>query len=157
MKTYYCLKIPPLTKLKTWEFTYAKTTSCPATLPNESEKKLDINRTHISKLKDKLKILCDNRRWRNIDIIQNISDIALTPVELEALQFGLKFTTGINKLNIINTIKKNYKHNDSDFHKGFIQGIIAATTTNQKNASTLPRIYNSSKEMIIKQHTHHPL
>ena len=59
----------------------------------------DINRTHISKLKDKLIVLCDNSRWKNIgniDIIQNISAITLTPVELEALQFGLKFTTGIN-------------------------------------------------------------
>ena len=44
----------------------------------------------------------------------------LSTVDMEALQFVLEFFTGIKNQNIVNLINKNYRHNDSDFMKGFI-------------------------------------
>ena len=35
----------------------------------------------------------------------------------------------------------NYRHLDSDFHKGFVQGIIAASTCCQTDEHILPRRY----------------
>ena len=44
------------------------------------------------------------------------------------VQFGLKFATVVNNLNIVNQVNRDYIHNDSDFNKGFIQKLITLTT-----------------------------
>ena len=74
--------------------------------------------------------LCNNSRWKKLgraDLV-NISSINLSPTETEALSFGLKFATGIKNYDMGKIINTNYKHHDSDFDKGFLQGIIAAST-----------------------------
>ena len=38
-------------------------------------------------------------------------------------------------------INTNYKHHDTDFHKGFLQGIIAASTNCHSDELTLPNRY----------------
>ena len=100
-----------------------------------------INNNNISKLKSKFISLCNNSRWKNLswaDLVNNISSVNLSPTETEALSFGLKFATGIKNYDIGKIIDSNYKHHDSDFHKGFLQGIIAASTNCHSDELTLP-------------------
>ena len=41
----------------------------------------------------------------------------ISTVEIEALQFRLKFAAGVNNLSIVNLINFNYRYNDSNFNK----------------------------------------
>jgi len=103
-----------------------------------------INNSHISKLKNKLRSLCNNSTWKEVgrsNLIHNISNTELKPVEYEALQFGLKFATGLNKHNLTRLININYRHSDSDFQKGFVQGLITASTTCDNDDPVLPQRY----------------
>ena len=57
-----------------------------------------INNNHISKLRSKFISLCNKSCWKNLgraDLVNNISRISFSPIETEALSFGLKFATGI--------------------------------------------------------------
>lgn len=55
---------------------------------------------------------------------------------MEAFSFGLKFATEIQNGNLVDTIVKSHKHNDSDFNKGFIQALIT-TMLGANNKRTL--------------------
>ena len=92
-------------------------------MPHKTDERLrmkisELNNIHISKPRQKQQFLCKNSSWKhngNNELIHNISNIQFSTVVIEALQFGLKFATEINSLNIINLIDINYRHNDSDF------------------------------------------
>ena len=79
-----------------------------------------LNKTCISKLKNILQFLMNNSKWQHVgmnDLIQNVSNSQFSVVEIEVLQFGLKFDTGVNDHNITNSINFNYRHNDSDSYE----------------------------------------
>ena len=111
------------------------------------------NQQQTRNLKEKLKNICDNSKWTttgNTAIINNLSRKILTPYEKEALSFGLKFATGIPKKHeLAGTITTNYRSNDDDFIKGYIQGIITCTTT-QENQLTIPRRYITALKNLSK-------
>ena len=88
--------------------------------------------------------MCNNSSWKKLgrnDLVVSIFNTTLSTVEMEAPSFGLKFATGEKNPDIGNLIDKNFRHQSSDFHKGFLQGIINASTTCQTNEHTLPRRY----------------
>lgn len=65
--------------------------------------------------------LCSNSKWKyvvNPNLRENLSDIRLFNTE------RLKFATGIHKGDRVDILVKNHNENDSDFTKGFIEGII---------------------------------
>ena len=98
----------------------------------------------IHKLNQKLSSLCASSLWNTIgrpDLIHNLSSHHLSPTETEALSFGLKFATGLPKQNLVDTLTKNYRYTDTDFLKGYIQGIISASMKNHNNSHehTLPK------------------
>ena len=114
-----------------------------------------INNNHISKLKSKFISLCNNSHWKNLgraDLINNISSINLSPTETEALSFGLKFATGIKNYDMGKIINTNYKHHDTDFHKGFSQGIIAASTNCHSDELPLPKRYITALKSLSSHH-----
>ena len=99
-----------------------------------------INNNHISKLSSKFISQWNKICWKDLgrtDLLNHISSINLSSVENEALSFGLKIASGIKNHDmgkLINT-------NDSGIHKGFIQGIIAASTNCHSDELTLPNRY----------------
>ena len=114
-----------------------------------------INNNHISKLRSKFISLCNNSRWKKLgraDLVNNISSINLSPTETEALSFGLKFATGIKNYDMGKIINTNYKHHDSDFDKGFLQCIIAASTNCHSDEPTLPKRYITALKSLSSNH-----
>ena len=108
----------------------------------------------ISKLKSKLISLCNNSSWKElgrVDLV-NISSTTLSTVETEVLCFKLKFATGIKNHDMGQLIDINYRHYDSDFHKGFVQGIITASTNCQTDELTLPRRYLAALQTLSSNH-----
>lgn len=81
------------------------------------------------------------------DLVTNISSTTLSTIETEALSFGLKFATGL-KNNISKLINLNYRHSDTDFHKGFTQGILAASLDCQNTEFTLPKRYMNALKSL---------
>ena len=77
------------------------------------------------------------------DLVNTISSINLSSIESEALSFGLKFATGIKNHDMGKIINTNYKHLDSDFHKGFLQGIITAPINDHSDELTHNCLKNS--------------
>ena len=57
---------------------------------------------------------------------------------MEALQFGFNFATRVNNLNIVNSINFDYRYNDSNSNKGFIQELLTATTNVNEDNLALP-------------------
>ena len=109
------------------------------------------NRTQSHKLEKKLNFLCTNSKWKNVgrkDLILNLSDTPLNTTEEEALSLGLKFATGQPKYDITDIISSNYKHTDSNLQKGFIQGIIAASTITHNTNPTIPRRYTTALQNL---------
>ena len=49
-------------------------------------------------------------------------------VEIDALQFGSEFTTGVCNLEIVNLINLNYRHDDLTFNKVFMLQLIVLIT-----------------------------
>ena len=114
-----------------------------------------INNNHISKLRSKFISLCNNSCWKNLgraDLVNNISSISLSPIETEALNFGLKFATGIKNHDMGKLINTNYKQHDSDFHKGFLQAIITASTNCYSDELTLPKRYITALKSFSSNH-----
>ena len=61
-------------------------------------------------------------------IVLNFSNTTLKQYETETLQLGLKFATGPRKKHeLLDIVKMNQRLADSDFNRGFIQGLIAST------------------------------
>ena len=77
----------------------------------------------------------DKSKWKHIGHpkrILNQTNCQIFTNKSETLSLGLKFATDIYKNIITITILSNYWNYDTDFFKGFIQGIIL-TTFNQMN------------------------
>ena len=73
----------------------------------------------------------------------------LTPTEKEGLSLGLKFDSGKDKFTFVEHVDRNYKWNDSDADKGFMQGILAiCKVLADKEPSTLPRRYINALENL---------
>ena len=115
-----------------------------------------INNNHISKLRSKFISLCNKSYWKDLgraDLVNNISSISLSSVQTKALSFGLKFATDIKNHDMGKLINANNKHHDSDFHKGFIQGIITASANCHSDKLTLPNRYITAlKSLFSPQH-----
>ena len=84
-----------------------------------------------------------------------MSNRDLTTTEHDALSLGLKFATGTHTNNLTEIITKNYRHTDTDFNKGFIQGIITASTHTTYTEHTLPRRYITALRTLAADHTIH--
>ena len=101
-----------------WEQIFLTKNAC----PNKMAEKL---RMGISD-KYKQQFLC-NIGWKNTG--KNY----LIKVETKHLQFGLKFVTGENNLSIVDLINFDYRYDNFDFNKGFIQALLSTIT----NVNTL--------------------
>ena len=121
-----------------------------------------LNTEQRNRLKRKLDDLCKNSKWKeagNIGIVNNVSSRQLTTNEKEALALGLKFDSFKDKLSLAEHVDRNYKYNDSDADKGFIQGIlICCKALADSEPSSLPRRYMqalkdvaNNKNIIITQ------
>ena len=84
-----------------------------------------------------------------------MSNRELTTTEHEALSLGLKFATGTLTNNLTEIVTKNYRHTDTEFNKGFIQGIITASTHTTNNEHTLPRRYITALRTLAEDHKIH--
>ena len=85
-----------------------------------------------AKLKRKLKLLCDNSTWKEagkVDIVTNLSSRPLSDYEKEALALGVKFDTGKDKNQYVDHVRRNFRWNDEDIEKGFIQGVLMCCKT----------------------------
>ena len=115
-------------------------------LTNELRTKLNkFNEKQKTKLNHKLKTLCDKSPWKeagNVEIVTNLSKRPLTNYEKEALALGVKFDTGRDKSHYVDHVRRNYRWNEDDVEKGFIQGVLLcckALTDQEKDK--LPRRY----------------
>ena len=132
-------------------------------LTKEHEAKLKrLNTEQRNRLRRKLDDLCKNSKWKeagNIDIVNNVSSRQLTTNEKEALALGLKFDSGKDKFSLAEHVERNYKYNESDADKGFIQGILTCCKAlADSEPSSLPRRYlqalkdlANDKNIIITQ------
>ena len=80
-----------------------------------------------ARLNRKLKKLCECSPWReagSADIITNLSTRVLNNDEKEALALGLKFDSGRDRKSYSEHVQNNYRYNEDDIEKGFIQGIL---------------------------------
>ena len=97
------------------------------------------------RLQRKLEDICRRSSWKeagNIAIVTNLSSRSLSENEKEALSLGLKFDAGKDKYSFVEHIERNYKWNDSDADKGFIQGILTCCKAlADQQPSSLPRRY----------------
>ena len=106
----------------------------------------------------KIETLISNSGWKYIgrkDLVNNLSRKQLNDVEEEALSFGLKFAIGLPKNNIDDTISKNYRYSDTDFDKGFVQGIITSSFCSSTNESTIPLRYIQALKNLAKDTSIH--
>ena len=111
------------------------------------------NQTQLKSHQQKLHSLCTRSPWKNIgrkDLVLNLSNTSLNPIEEEALSLGLKFATGHPKFDLADIISANYKHTDSNLNKGFIQGIIAASTTPGHTTPSIPYRYSIALANLAK-------
>ena len=111
----------------------------------------DKNDSQAKLLDQKLSTLCRESKWKDIgrpELVTNISTHQLTDTELEALSLGLKFSTGLGKHKFTDLITRNYRHTDSDFTKGFIQGILLTATTSPNNETSIPKRYVRALENL---------
>ena len=124
-------------------------------LPEHLKRKLaTLNERQRTSLNKKLKQLCDQSKWKevgNVKIIKNLANRPLNKTEIEALSLGLKFDSGRDRYSFVEHVDRNYKWEDSDAEKGFIQGILAvckALADNEPNG--LPRRYLLALETLAK-------
>ena len=106
---------------------------------NEFNEKQQANHTR------KLKTLCDESAWKvagNVEIVSNLSSRPLSKNEKEALALGVKFDTGKDKNQYIDHVRRNYRWNEDDIEKGFIQGILmCCKALADKEHDKLPKRY----------------
>lgn len=79
--------------------------------------------------------------------VTNLSKFQLSDTQLEALIFGQKFATGIPKYDTTDYIIKNHHHNDTEFTKGYIQGLITATQNKYERHRTSSKIHQSPERI----------
>lgn len=119
-----------------------------------SENIRSASHTNNKQLKQNHHDLCTNSRLKEIgnpNLIDNLTKFKISITENEALCLGLKFTTGLKKVDIVTTLTKKQQR----FRKGVVVGILAATLTNA-NGNALHRIYiramenlSTNKDIII--------
>ena len=111
---------------------------------NEKQK-----RDHEKKIKE----LCENSRWKEIgnqDLITNLSNTELNNYERESLSLGLKFATGTEShTSLMELFKKNYRTQDSEFDRGFIQGILISNYK-QNPDPIIPKRYIDALKNLSK-------
>lgn len=110
------------------------------------------NKKQIHILKNKLNMLICSSKWFKVsrkNLISNLSGSELSDTQLETLSFGLKFPTGLLKNDTTDFIMKNHHHNNSDFTKGYIQGLITAIYKKNKQ-HFLHRYIKVLKELANK-------
>ena len=122
-------------------------------LPDHLKAKLTtLNERQRSNLSQKLKLLCNNSKWKsagNVDIVTNLAMRPLTSTEKEALSLGLKFDSGKDRFTFVEHVDRNYKWDDSDAEKGFMQGILAVCKAlADKEPGSLPRRYIKALENL---------
>ena len=122
-------------------------------LTKQHESKLKrLNIEQRNRLQRKLDELCKNSRWKeagNINIVTNLSSRHLTTYEKEALALGLKFDSGKDRYSLAEHVERNYKHNESDADKGFMQGILTCCKAlADKEPCSLPRRYVQALECL---------
>ena len=115
-------------------------------LPRQLQTKLnEFNDKQQTKLKRKLKTLCDTSTWKdagNVEIVTNLSTRRLSAYEKEALALGFKFDTGRDKNQYVDHVRRNYKWNEDDIEKGFIQGLLmCCKALADKEPDKLPKRY----------------
>ena len=106
----------------------------------------NFNHTHSYKQSNKLFRLLEESKWKHIgcpEMVVNLTNFQFSTTKMEAISLGLKFATGIYKNITTNIILDNYWNCDTNFSKGFIQGIIL-TTLSQPNESSLPKRYTQA-------------
>ena len=103
------------------------------------------NKEQRQRLARKLVDICHLSSWKeagNVDLVTNLSSRSLSDNEKEALSLGLKFDAGRDKYSFAEYIERNYKWNDTDADKGFIQGILACCKAlADQQPSSLSKIY----------------
>ena len=113
---------------------------------NYEEKLKRLNNKQRSRLQQKLDGLCKASKWKdagNVDIVTNISSRVLTDYQKEALSLGLKFDSGRDKYSFAEHIERNFKWNESDVEKGYVQGILTCCKAlADQEPSSLPRRYS---------------
>ena len=115
-------------------------------LPAELRTKLnDFNDSQKSRLNRKLRTLCENSPWKevgNADIMTNLSTRQFSDDEKDALALGMKFDSGKDRSTYMEHVQRNYKSNEDDVEKGFIQGIIlCCKALADSEPDKLPRRY----------------
>ena len=87
----------------------------------------------------------------NANVVTNLSMRPLSQTEKEALSLGLKFDSGKDRFSFVEHVDRNYKWNDSDVDKGFMQGILAVCKAlADKEPNSLPRRYLIALEGLAK-------
>lgn len=124
-----------------------------ASLPGHLKSKLAaMNEQQRSNLSRKLKRICDTSKWKdagNAEIVTNVSMRTLSATEKEALSLGLKFDSGKDRFSYVEHVDRNYKWNDNEADKGFIQGLLAACKAlADKEPNALPRRYLVALEAL---------
>ena len=72
-----------------------------------------------------------------------------TNYEKEALALGVKFDTGRDKSQYVDHVRRNYKWNEDDIEKGFIQGVIlCCKALADKEPDKLPRRYMTALKCL---------
>ena len=127
-------------------------------LPHNLVMKLKgVNESQQKSLEKKLQDLCANSPWKeagNLDIVRNFSSRQMSDIEKEALSLGLKFDSGKDKRSFVEHVNKNYRWNDPDVDKGFVQGVLACckALADDENRS-IPRRYLRALQALAKDNT----
>ena len=89
----------------------------------------NFNLTHSNKLLNKSSHHLAESKWKHTGcpaMVSNLTDFQFSTTKMEAFCLGLKFATYIHQNITTNFILCNSRNFDTDFSKGFIQGIIPA-------------------------------
>ena len=84
----------------------------------------------------------------------NLATRQLTPTEKEALSLGMKFDSGRDRFTFVEHVDRNYRWDDSDADKGFMQGLLAVCKMlADKEPNSLPRRYIKALEGLAEDKT----
>ena len=102
--------------------------------------------------KRKTTFLNNYSNWKYIYnyVVQNISNIGLSILDIKTLQSGLNFATGVKNYNLINLINLIYSLNDSDFKNGFMQGLITVTANINTDNYALPKRHKAALKVCLR-------
>ena len=124
-------------------------------IPQHLEAKLRTNNEQQQRnLKRKLHELCKRSPWTragNTDIVNNFSSRNLTNTEKEALSLGLKFDTGKDRSSFIDLVNRNYRWDESEVERGFIQRVLTCCKAlADKEGNSMPLRYYQALQTLAK-------